>query len=152
MNTELRWGMVVGVLTFLWFLLEKVSGFDSEFIEYHNTVGMFYLIPFFLIYFLALVQIKRENGGRLGFMNGVKSALRIALYSLPFIVIATLIKIYALSPDFQENMIQFIVTTGKEEEAARKAFSTVPLLLMTCVYGMTGVVAGALAMIFIKKD
>lgn len=152
MNSALKWGVVIGVLSLLWHVLEKFTGFDSDFIEYHTKAGIFFLVPFVMIYVLALLQKRNENGGTLTYMDGLKHALYIAILSIPFVMLATFIKIKMISPDFQTNMIDFLITTGAEQSDVESAFSDMGILSSSALFSMFGVVAGALAMIFIKKD
>lgn len=151
-RTEFKWGVVLGGLTLLWYLLERLTGFDNEFIEMHTIAGYLYLIPFITIYVLALLEMRQVRGGQLSYVAGLKTAFRIAVYSIPFIILATLLKIMLISPDFQKDMVEYLITTGADEDQVRTAFSTVPLLLMTAVYAMMGVVFGAIIMIFIKRN
>lgn len=150
-KTEIKWAVVLGALTLLWNVLERLTGFDSKFIELYKTSGYLFLIPFVLIYVLALMQMRLERGGELSYAQGLKSAFRIALYSVPFIILASYLKISFISPEFQENMIEYMLTTGANENDLRESFSTVPFLLKSAAYAMTGVVVGAVAMIFLKR-
>jgi hypothetical protein len=98
------------------------------------------------------LQKRNENGGTLSFMDGLKHALYIAVMSIPFVVLATYLKIKMISPDFQADMIDFLITTGAEQADVESAFSDIGILSSSALFSMFGVVAGALAMIFIKKD
>lgn len=150
-KTELKWGVVLGALTLLWNILERLTGFDSDYIELHTISGYLFLIPFITIYVLALLEAKKNRGGSLSFVDGLKTSFRIALYSIPFVVLASYLKIAVISPDFQNDMVQYLITTGAEETDVQSACSTVPFLMMSAAYAMTGVVVGAVAMLFIKK-
>ena len=149
MKTEIKWAVVLGVLTLLWNVLEKISGFNNEFIEYHMTVGWFYLIPFSLIYFFALTQIKNQKGG-LSFGEGIKHSFIIALFSLPLILLASYIKIKYLSPDFLSNMSDLMLTQGADEGKVMSGMTVSGFLMKTAVYPFFGVVVGAIISFFIK--
>lgn len=152
MNSALKWGIVIGILSLLWHVLEKFTGFDSDFIEYHTTAGMFFLVPFIMIYVMALLQKRNENGGTLSYIDGLKHALYIAVFSIPFVMLATYLKVKMISPDFQSDMIDFLITTGAEQADVESAFSDMGILSSSALFSMFGVIAGALAMIFIKRD
>lgn len=151
MTDGLKWGVVLGVVTMFWHVLEKLTGFDGEFIEMHQTAGMMYLIPFILIYVLALLQKRNQNGGSLSLAEGMKHTLSVVLWALPFILAATYIKIKWLSPDFQSDMIEFLVTTGEEKEMLESAFSDLGVMKNTALYSLSGLLVGAISMIFIKR-
>ena len=152
MKTELKWAFILGIVTFLWFVLEKISGFDAEFIEYHQTIGYFHLIPFILVYYLALMQKKNlDLGGFMSLIEGVKASALIAILSVPFILVAAYLKVTLLSPDFLDNMMDFMITTGVDEAVATKAMSLTGFLLATAGYALSGFVFGAIISFFLKN-
>ncbi|MDX1683925.1 MAG: DUF4199 domain-containing protein [Saprospiraceae bacterium] len=151
-KTELKWAVVIGILTILWFVLERLTGFDGDFIEYHNIAGYLYLIPFITIYAFALLEIRTLRGGQMSYATGLKSAFRIAIYSIPLVILASYLKITLISPEFQSNIIEYMITTGADEEEVRTAYSTVPYLLISGAYALTGIIAGSIVMLFIKRQ
>ena len=98
------------------------------------------------------LQERNNNGGILSYIDGLKHTLFIAIMSIPFVILASYIKIKFISPDFQTDMIDFLITTGAEENDVRKAFSDMGIMTNTALFAMFGLVVGAIAMIFIKKD
>ena len=151
MKTEIKWALVLGIMTLLWFVLEQMTGFNDDFIEFHKTAGLLYLIPFALIYFLGLTQVKNlDNGGSLSLMEGVKSSAMIALYALPLIIIAAYIKIKFISPGFLENMSAWQITSGADENMVKRTFSTSGFLISSALYSLSGIVIGAIISFLIK--
>lgn len=152
MKTEIKWGIIVGVLTFLWFVLEKVSGFHAEFIEYHKSVGYFFLIPLTLVYAFGLLD-KRNNdlGGSMTWGQGVKTAFTIAAISVPLVVLAAYIQIAFMSPDFQDNLADYLLTTGTSEDQANAIMSTPRYLMTSVIHALFGGVIGSILAYFIKR-
>jgi len=152
MKTEIKWAMVIGVLSLLWFVLEKVCGFYGDFIEYLGTVAWFFLIPFAMVYWVALLQ-KREGdlGGKMTYMQGLKTSAIIAAISIPFVIIAILINIKFISPDFQSMMTEHLITTGVEIADAESKMSTLSMAFSGVFYALSGIVVGGIVSLFVKN-
>ena len=151
MKTEIRWAVILAIVTLLWFVLEKISGFDGEFIQFHETAGWFYLIPFAMVYVMALLQKRNGDlGGSMSFMDGLKSVGLMTIIALPLMIVAAYIKISVISPDFLTNIKEYLFTTGASEADLEGAFSTTGYLLTTAIYSLFGIVIGGIAAFALK--
>ena len=152
MKTEIKWGLVLGVLMLLWNLLMAVSGFHGDFIEYHPKVDTLFFIPFMLIFYLALKQVRDlDQGGIISFMDCIKSSLIISLVALPIFLLATYITVQYISPNYFTNAINAGIRMGQDEEMLRNMFNVKSYMILTFTYVVFGVIAGAIVALFIQR-
>ncbi len=152
MKTEIRWGIILGVVFLLWNVLMAVCGFHGDFIEYHAKVDSLFFVPFVLIYYLALKQIRDiDLGGDLSFSRGMKSSLISVCVALPVFLLSTYITTQFISPGFFSNAINTGVRMGQDESMLESVFNLKSYLLMTCVYTVLGLIVGAVATFLLRR-
>ncbi len=120
---EIKWALIFVLMSFVWMLLEKLTGLHSTHIDQHAIYTNLVAIPAIAIYIFAL-RDKRKNfyEGKMsykqGFISGLIISCIIALIS-PFtqFVVSTII-----TPEYFPNVIAYAVESGKMNQAEAEAY------------------------------
>src|SRR5262245_46628697 len=130
MKTEIKWGVIFVIVSFLWITLERMVGLHDRYISMRDYLGIIFVIPAVLIMVLALAEKRRVLGGSLSFKQGFLCGMGVS------IVVAILTPLYQwilfryVSPDFVQNMINYRISQGQNPEALQVLFSFKSMLII----------------------
>ena len=146
-------GIIIGVLTVLWLLLEYVSGLHDKHHEIFFIVTHFvFLIPAVGIY-LSLSKIrKRYYGGSLTLKQGFLAGLFISIvYSAVAGLGQYLYHIY-VNPEYFDAMITQSETMGVKREDAQGFFNSTSYVTSVIIsYFFVGVILSLVMGLILKK-
>jgi hypothetical protein len=146
---ELKWALIYSVLSLAWILGEKIAGFHdpNRYLTWQPYVTMLIIIPNLLIYFWAIKEKRaKDYGGRINFAQGFKAGVLMT----GFITILTPLVQYIIStiitPDYFENVIQYLVTHNEMTlEAARAQFNLKNYMISSTIFSaIFGLIASAI--------
>lgn len=117
---ELKYGVMISLLSLLWLSLEFMVGFHDIHIAHHPYVSLLSLIIPVLVMRHALQERKIESG-QLTFRQAFTSAMIITFITTMLAAPVQLVFHKIVNPDFFMNMIEYAVTQRKlsPNEAAR---------------------------------
>jgi hypothetical protein len=78
-KTEVKYGLIFSLVTFLWISLEYLFGFHTKHIEKHVVVTKFFSFPAVIIMVQNIMQKKRELGGKITFGQAFQSGFIMTL-------------------------------------------------------------------------
>ncbi|MDT0686879.1 DUF4199 domain-containing protein [Autumnicola psychrophila] len=151
---EIKWGFIFTAAAILWIVFEKSMGWHSELIGKHYLYTNFFGIVAVLIYFLALLD-KRKNfyaegmSWSQGFVSGIILTVVITILS----PLSQYITSVFISPEYFENIIEYTVASGRmarEDAEAYFNLSSYILLNTFSALGM-GIVTSAIVALFLRK-
>jgi hypothetical protein len=125
MKVELKWVAIVFVLHVLWHIGERVLGFYSDKIAYHEFSGTAFMLVYGLIMFLAIADIRSQNRGYLNRRHGFLSGLFISLVLVALAPLMIAILLFAIQPDFFDKLIIAATENGEYSvyEAAQQEYN-----------------------------
>lgn len=152
---EIKWAIIFTAATLLWMMFEKSMGWHDSLIGKHAIYTNLFALIAIAVYVLALLdKRKQEYNGKMtwkqGFVSGIILSVIVALLS-PF---AQYITHTMISPDYFNNIIAYVVESGKmRQEAAENYFSLNSYILQSVFGALTmGIVTSAIVAIFVKKQ
>jgi hypothetical protein len=84
-RTEVKYGLIFSLVSFIWLCLEFFLGFHGSHIEKHVLVSKFFSFPAVIIMVQNIMQKKKELGGKItfgqAFQSGFIMTLIVALLS-----------------------------------------------------------------------
>jgi hypothetical protein len=153
-KTEIKWAFIFIVMTLLWMVLERLSGFHSTHIDKHYIVTNFIAIPAIAIYVFAL-RAKRKNdyGGFMTYKQGFISGLIITAIVTVFSPLTQAITSLVITPDYFPNIIRYSVETGKMDQAAAEKYFNLSSYIVQGLIGapVMGLITTAIVAVFAKK-
>lgn len=151
---EIKWGILFIVIQLLWMFGERVAGLHDENIEKHALVTNFFALIAIAVYVVALLD-KRKNTyhGKMTWKQGFISGLIITVVVTIFTPLSQYITSAIISPHYFQNMIVYVVDTGKmTQEAAEANFNMKSYIIQSAVFApVVGVITSAIVAIFTKK-
>lgn len=153
MKTELKWAIVYVVMTMAWALLGKGLGFHDTNIAAGAIFNTLIIIPSVIIYVLAMREKKLKHyGGQISYKQAFMSGLVLTLF------VTILGPVYpaftnAISPDFFDNSIRFMVTSDQMSEADAVKQFTLTSFIIQGFFGsiVFGLVYAAIISIFLRS-
>jgi len=155
LRIEIKWGVIFTIALMIWTLLERLFGLHDEYIDKHPIYTLFFIIPAFIMYYLALVE-KRETyyAGQMNWTQGFVSGLVISIVVAILTPLSQYISQEFISPNYFENAIEYSVQNGDfpTEEAAQEYFNLVSYIFSGMLFAVvSGAVTSAIVAIFTKK-
>ena len=161
MKTELKYGLVIGLLMFLWLILEFVMGFHTDKIRYQPYVtNLAYLIPVIGIY--QGIKSKRimDLDGYITYAEGLKIGFIISIYVAIVAVITQFLFHTFINLDYFDKMIEYSTQMKAdsgmtEEEAlttAKAIFNLTSYLFQAFIFNLAiGSVVALIAATMLKR-
>jgi uncharacterized membrane protein len=155
LRIEIKWGIIFTVALIFWTWLERLFGLHDVHIDQHPFYTMLFIIPAFIMYFLALVE-KRETyyAGQMNWTQGFVSGLVISIIVALLSPISQYITHEFVSPNYFENAIEYGVNNGDFETRteAQEYFNLVSYMFSSMIFAIvSGAVTSALVAIVTKK-
>ncbi|MEJ2004765.1 MAG: DUF4199 domain-containing protein [Cyclobacteriaceae bacterium] len=155
LRIEIKWGIIFTIALMLWTLLERLFGLHSTHIDKQPVYTLFFIIPAFVIYYLALVE-KRETyyAGQMNWTQGFVSGLVISIVVSLLSPVSQFITHEFISPNYFENAIEYGVSSGQFETHAQaeETFNLVSYIFESMIFAViSGAVTSAIVAIFTKK-
>jgi hypothetical protein len=151
---EIKWAAIFIVLQLLWMLMEKLVGLHGTHIDKHALVTNFFAVPAILVYIFALID-KRKNyyGGAMSWKQGFSAGLFITAIVTLLSPVTQWIISTVITPEFFNNMIGYVVETGKMTQENAESYFTLKNYIVTGLLGtlVMGVVTAAVIAIFTKR-
>lgn len=150
---EIKWAFIHAAMFLVWMILESVLGFHSMRLEQQQVVTTLILIPFLLIYVLALLD-KRKNHFK-GVMTYKQSFVSGTVLTVLIVILSPINQLlvsYIISPDYFKDVTAYTVSKGllTQEEAARQ-FNIGNYIITSIVGGLvTGLVFASILSLFTK--
>lgn len=151
---EIKWGIIFGLMSLLWMVLERVTGLHDQHIEQHAIYTNFVAIPAIAIYVLGLLEKrKKDYGGSMSYGQGFKAGLIITLVVTVLTPLTMWLTLEFITPDFLANARTYAVETGKMEEAAAEAYFSQGNYMVQSIVGapIMGVLTAAILALFTRK-
>ena len=123
---EFKWALITILIFLAWMTLEKEMGFHDVKIKWEPLFNILYIFPLFLLYFLALLDKKRNYyNGNMNWKQGIIAAIVISFIIVLFSPISQFILHEFISPNFLNNTINYTVATKKLSiEEAKESINT----------------------------
>jgi len=151
---EIKWAIIFVVMTLVWMVFEKLSGFHSTKIDQHYLITNFIAIPAIAIYVFALLD-KRKNfyGGIMNYSQGFISGVFITLIVTVLSPLTQTITSLVITPEFFPNMITFAVENGKMSQVEAEEYFNLNSYIIQGLIGapVMGLITTAIVAIFTRK-
>ncbi|SHM30633.1 Protein of unknown function [Cyclobacterium lianum] len=153
-QTEIKWGLIFGLMSLLWMVLERVAGLHGPYIEQHAIYTNFVAIPAIAIYVLGLLEKRKKYyGGSMSYGQGFKAGLFITLVVTLLTPLTMWLTLNVITPDFLDNAAAYAVASGNmEEQAAKEYFSKRNYMIQSIVGApIMGILTAAIVALFTRK-
>jgi hypothetical protein len=153
---ELKWGLIFTVIALLWMVLEKMMGWHDVHIADHPKYTMLFVPIAFLVYFLALSDKQKQDGG-LTIKSAFISGLVIGLVVMILTPLSQYIVHNLVSPDYFANAAAYAISSGTmTQEAADTYFNFKNYLLQAALSApimgaVTALIVGGVMVLLQKK-
>ena len=123
MKTEIKWGVIFVIVSFLWISLERLVGLHDRYISMQQYFGFLFVIPAVLMMVLAIAEKRRVLGGEISFKQGFLCGMGVS------IVVAILTPLYQwilfrfVSPNFFQNIIDYRISLGGNPQSLQMFYS-----------------------------
>ena len=152
-QTEIKWGIILTVVSIIWAYFEKLWGWHDEEVSMHLFYGMLFAIPCFVIYFFALRE--KRDGDFDGVMNWKQLVVSGAIMGAVVAAFSPLSQylIYTyISPDYFKNAIESGMERGMTKEGAEAYFNLVSYIQQSALSAIPfGLVTAAILGMFLKR-
>lgn len=124
MNSGIKWGLIISIVSFLWIILEKNLGYHTRLISEKGSFSWL-LIPLTLVlYYFAFREVKRKLGADQSIiLEYLKTGLIIGLITMIFAPLSMWLMNTYISPDFFSNAIAEGVRIGEDRTKLESEFS-----------------------------
>jgi hypothetical protein len=125
MMLELRYAILLTLLTLLWLAVEFMVGLQDKYAGLHLAATILAFIIPVVVYRLAIKEKREQLNGRITFRQALQAGLLITALSAVFVIPEQLIFHTLINPDFFDSMIHQAVLrasqTNKDVNEARAA-------------------------------
>ncbi len=153
-QTEIKWGIILTVISIVWGYFEKLWGWHDENVSMHLFYGMLFAIPSFVIYFLALKE-KRDDDFE-GIMNWKQLVATGAIMGAVVAAFSPLGQYFIytyISPDYFKNAMESGIERGMTKEGAEAYFNLGSYIQQSALSAIPmGLVTAAVLGIFLKRE
>lgn len=150
---EIKWAIVIMIISLAWMTLEKQLGFHDEKLKWQVFFGMLIIIPNFALYFLALRDKKKnyyngEMNWKQGFISGVVISFIVVIFS-PF---TQFITYEFIVPNYFEKMVALSVESKRLTEEEAKSYFNLSAAIWQNISSVLsyGIVLGAIVAYILK--
>lgn len=151
---ELRWAVIITILSLLWNAFEYEMGWHDNGIASHKYYTFLFLIILTLCYYLFYLdkranRYKKRFKFRHGFYSGLSLTILVALFSIP----AQLLVHKLITPDYIDHAKDYAVQSGEmsSQQANNRFNITNFVLFFPIVYMIYGVVASFVLSLLLRK-
>ena len=154
LKIEIKWALVFSGVTWVWMVLEKVSGLHGTYIDYHLYLTNLFAIPAIIVMVMALKD-KKNNffGGQMTYKQGLVSGIVLSVLIALLSPLTQWITSYVITPEYFPNVIKRSVELGyfKTTAEAEANFNYQSYALQGAIGALVmGSVTTAIAMIFVQ--
>lgn len=152
-SIEFKWALITILIFLAWMTLEKELGFHDVKIKWEPLFNILYIFPLFLLYFLALLDKKRNYyNGNMNWKQGIIAAIVISFIIVLFSPISQFILHEFISPNFLHNSINYTVASKKLSLEEAKEYTTLSSSIWKNISDSLsfGVVIGAIVAYILK--
>lgn len=164
MKTEVRFGVLFGLLVVVYVLIEHVLGFNTtrhDIGQYSRLMGV--IVPFVGIFFGIRQKREKDLGGYMTWGQGVKTGFQIALIQTTITTLWFLLYGNVINPDFMDTMLAFerskMAAAGTSDaaiaqqvEQIRSMYAVPGFQVFQMIAGIvSGVIAAMIFSAFMKK-
>lgn len=123
-KTEVKWILILWVVTLAWHLIEKWMGWTSDKIEVHALYTNIYDVVLLVVLGIGIYDVKLKTTGEWNWMKGFTSGMMIG-GGLAMLSPVTQYFVHTfISPEFFPNIIELAVAKGYlTQEAAEAQFN-----------------------------
>ena len=152
-TSAVKWGVIFIIGMLLWMLFEKAMGWHGEKIAVHATYTNFFAIVAIGIYVFALLEKRKQLGGRMSWKEGFIAGLMITVVVAVLSPLAQYIVNTYISPEYFPNVIQHAVETGKATQEEAEGYFNLRSYIMQATIGavVMGVVTSAIVALVLRK-
>jgi hypothetical protein len=153
-SIEFKWALITILIFLAWMTLEKELGFHDEKIKWEPLFNILYVLPLFLLYFLALLDKKTNYyKGNMNWKQGIIAAIVISFIMVLFSPISQFILHEFISPNFLNNTIKYTVAAKKLSLEGAKEYTTLSSSIWKNISDSLsfGVVIGAIVAYILKS-
>lgn len=152
-SIEVKWSIVFFAAIILWTVFEKSIGLHNERIDRHVVLTNFFAIPAIIIYTLALINKRTQNGGKLSWKEGFTSGLIIGIIVSLLSPLSQYLTHTYISPEYFPNVIELTVNSSKlTREEAEEYFNLASYIKQSMVGAIImGAITSAICALFIKR-
>lgn len=109
-KSEIKWGIILFIVTLLWVIFEKLMGWHGERISQHASYSIIYDFVFLLVYAIAFrEEYRKRPGTSLKWSQGFKFGVGITIIITGLSPITQTIIHKVISPEFFPNIIKLAV-------------------------------------------
>lgn len=150
---EIKWGLIFSAMMLLWMIGEKALGYHDEKIAQHPIVTNLIFIPAFIIYYLALVDKRKQLGGFMSWRQGFFSGVLIGLVVMLLAPLLQYLTSEVVSPDYFANAITYSVESGNATpQEAEDFFNLSNYMIMATVSApIMGAITAAIMALFVRR-
>ncbi len=165
MRIDVKYGLYIGILNFVWLLLEYISGLHGKYIEYHSIVTWFWIVIPIVGYILMYRKLKSlDPDGYLKFSTTIKSGLVAAGITAIIAIPSQTLYFFVINPGWTDFMVEqarlkIMATTSDPGEiesavlAAKSYFSYVSYLIQNVAGSLfIGFALSIFIGVFMKKE
>ncbi|HET6244590.1 MAG: DUF4199 domain-containing protein [Bacteroidetes bacterium] len=118
MKTEIKYGLITGVLGAAWLYIEYVIGLHDTYIDYHPKVTMFALfIPVVTIVLAIREKRNKSQEGMITFWQGVLTGFGVSLIAAIINVGAQWLYLTVINPEWTSFMVEMTRIKASEKLA-----------------------------------
>ena len=153
-SIEFKWALITILIFLAWMTLEKELGFHDEKIKWEPLFNILYVLPLFLLYFLALLDKKTNYyKGNMNWKQGIIAAIVISFIMVLFSPISQFILHEFISQNFLNNTIKYTVAPKKLSLEGAKEYTTLSSSIWKNISDSLsfGVVIGAIVAYILKS-
>lgn len=114
MRTAYKWGLIIGVLGFVWLVGEYLFGLHDKYIKMQPIITNFELIIPLVCISLGLLEVKKKDfSGSVSFSEAFKEGLLMSVIAAGIAVLGVFIYFKAINPGWTDFMIATSKQTAK---------------------------------------
>jgi Protein of unknown function (DUF4199) len=145
-TTEIKFSLILTLLTITWTAAEKLLGFHDEHIALHPFISMLILIPLIYIYYCCLTEKKHKHYHNLmSYWQGLMTSIRFSAITALLAPLSQVLISKVITPSYFQNAIAYSVKHNFMSQVDAEAHfnlnsyivqSVMGCLLMGCLIGL----------------
>lgn len=152
---ETKWGIIFGLMSLLWMVLERLVGLHDEHLDKHVIYTNFVAIPAIAIYVLGLLEKRKKYyEGRMSYWQGFKAGLIMTLVVTLLTPLTQWLTLSVITPDYLTNAKNFAVESGNMLRDESEAYFTPENYMIQSIVGapIMGILTSAIVALFTRKS
>jgi hypothetical protein len=147
MKIEIKWGLIFSLVALLWVVLEYAVGLHGRYISWHPYLTNLFVIPAFIMMFLAIREKQRVLGGSITFKEAFLCGLGVSVIVAILAPAIQYIFHRFINPSFFENAVNYAVGSGKATPEQANAYFNLQSYMLQSSLG--ALVAGVITSLII---